>query len=330
MIGACLVSASALMRIPLVCFGQSTSSTETTRTFATAAQYTSDERISTEATVEHGLITRCEVPARGQPALLLPAAAVGLAAPEALTMIACSPGSPGTTAEAQPRMDAVATAVGTRAHVTLHASYAADERDGVAALEHIAIGLVSLPFFLAHERELDLHPQLIAVAAGRPALDRWAMVSQRGADLAGVTVFASVAYAPAFVRGCVLGQLGVLPHDFQLVQSTSVLSALRRAAAGEPVAVVVDGTEEGAVPSLPFASRLEVSARSPSLPAAVVVTVRDRVPAETWSSVAAAMRGLSADQEGTSALAGVQLARFVELDRDALAIARASYTEGAR
>jgi hypothetical protein len=42
------------------------------------------------------------------------------------------------------------------------------------------------------------------------------------------------------------------------------------------------------------------------------------------------MRGLSADQEGTSALAGVQLARFVELDRDALAIARASYTEGAR
>src|SRR4051812_4011066 len=101
-------------------------------------------------------------------------------APPAHTLIVCAPGSPGSTDEAQPRMDALAAAVSARAGTRIAARYEPSEDACVAQLASSALGLVSLPFFLAHERELGLVPRLQAVARGRPGLERWALVGGRG------------------------------------------------------------------------------------------------------------------------------------------------------
>ena len=210
------------------------------------------------------------------------------------TIVVTSPGSPGSSADAQARMDGFAAALSSGAHTQIAAMYEPTDAGGARRLAESGIGIVSLPFFLAHEHELALRPRLQVVAKGRPALDPWALVAQKGKvtsanALAGITILSSVAFAPAFVRGDVLGSLGKLPDGVQLVQSTAVLSALRRAAAGEPVAVVLDGAQQASLESLPFAAKLEVVAKSPAMPAALVVTIDRKLPAKQWAALEPAL-----------------------------------------
>src|SRR4051812_30469708 len=121
------------------------------------------------------------------------AAPAPAAAPAEHTLVACSPGSPGTTEDARARMDAFAAAVSSRGGTRIAAIYEPAEDACVERLGSAALGLVSLPFFLAHERELGLVPRLQVVARGRPALERWALVGPRGrisgpGALAGYTI----------------------------------------------------------------------------------------------------------------------------------------------
>ncbi len=258
------------------------------------------------------------------------------AEPAKLTLVVCSPGSPGTTDEAQPRMDAFAAAVTAKAGTPIAAVYEPSEASGASHLRSAGAGVVSLPFFFKHEQELGLRARLVAVGKGRPPLDRWALVGAKGRiksadDLANVTVFTAVAFAPAFVRGVVLGGLGAAPASAKLVQSTSVLSALRRAANGEPVAVVLDGTQEASLASLPFAAKLDAATRSAPLPVALVVTAGDRIPAKAWDAVEHALAGVgAADAE---ALRAIELDRFAPLDgqaEKALDAARKSYADASK
>ncbi len=272
------------------------------------------------------------------PALLsvLLASPPALAAPAKHVLVVCSPGSPGTTAEAQPAMDAFAAAVSSRAGLPLAAVYEPSEEAGVSRLrgKDADAAMVSLPFFLKHERDLGLRPRLQAVQKGRPALERWALVLKKGraaspASLAGFTVLSSAGFAPGFVRGPALGGWGPLPASVRVVQSGAVLSALRRAAAGEPVAVLLDGAQEAALASLPFAADLEVAARSAPLPAGVLAVVGARLPSRSAAAVESAVRGLPSDPAGQEALAGMQMTGFEPLDEKALAGARKAYA-GAR
>ena len=256
-------------------------------------------------------------------------------APAEHTLVVCSPGSPGTSDEARARMNAFAAAVSARGGTRIAAIYEPAEDACVERLGSAALGLVSLPFFLAHEHELGLVPRLQVVAAGRPALDRWALVGPRGrisgpGALAGYTIVSSAAYAPAFIRGVVVGGSGALPADVKLEQSTAVLSALRRAASGESVAVVLDGTQLAQLGSLPFASRLQVIAQSPPVPAGLVVTVDARIPARAWSGLERALVELSADRAAAPVLGAVEVARFEPVDAAALAQARRAFAGAQR
>jgi hypothetical protein len=244
------------------------------------------------------------------------------------TIVVTSPGSPGSTDDAQPRMDSFAAVLGSRAHSRIAVVYEPTDAEGARRLADSGIGIVSLPFFLAHEQELGLHARLQVVAKGRPALDTWALVAQKGKvtsakDLAGFTIVTSVAFAPAFVRGDVLGGLGQLPASAQLVQSSAVLSALRRAAAGEPVAVVLDGAQQASLASLPFAGKLDVVTRSPAMPAALVVTIDRKLPAKDWAALEPALLGLGTAD--AAVLAGIEVTKFERIDDKALAAARKAY-----
>ena len=251
------------------------------------------------------------------------------AAPADHALVACSPGSPGTTEDAQARVDAFARAVSSRGGTRIAAVYEPGDDACVERLGSAAIGLVSLPFFLGHEHELGLVPRLQVVARGRPGLERWALVGPRGRisgprGLAGYTIVSTAAYVPAFLRGVVLGEFGEVPADATLEQSTAVLSALRRAASGESVAVVLDGAQLAQLGSLPFAPRLQVIAQSAPVPAGLVVTVGARVPAGTWSGIERALIGLSSDR-ATPVLGGLEVARFEPVDAGALARARRAF-----
>jgi hypothetical protein len=256
------------------------------------------------------------------------------------TMVFCAPGSPGTTEEAQGAMDAFAAAVAAKAGhpaASLGATYAATEDAGVARLRapDAAIALVSLPFFLKHEKALALRAELQPVPQGQGPTERWSLVAKKGraadpAALDGFTVLSTAGFAPAFVRGPVLGAWGKLPATVKIAPSPAVLSALRRAAAGEPVAVLLDGAQAAALPGLPFAADLEVVARSPDLPTGVVATVARRLPPSRWTKIAAALRDLPADPAGAEALAGIRMSRFAPLDAKTLAAARTAYAEAGR
>ncbi|BDG02231.1 substrate-binding domain-containing protein [Anaeromyxobacter oryzae] len=256
-------------------------------------------------------------------ALLLAAGPVRAPQPR-VTLVACAPGYPGTPAEAQPNMDALAAAAARAAGwpaEALAAVYEPTERDGVARLaeKDAAVALVPLPFLVKHGAALRLEPRLAVVTQGaREPVEVWSLVAKRGRvatppALAGFTVTSTAGYAPAFVRAALAGW-GRLPDDVRIVESSQVLSALRKAASGEPIAVLLDGTQAAALPSLPFANDLEVIARSAPLPSGVVVTVGDRLPAARWRALEKAFLALPGVPEGAAALQGLRMERLAPLD----------------
>lgn len=259
--------------------------------------------------------------------------------PERSLLVVCAPGSPGTTAEAQPTMDAFAAALAAKAGMpatSLGAVYHETEASGVERLraKDAALALVSLPFYLKYEHDLALRARLQAVPKGRAEADRWALVARKGrvgspAALAGFTIASTAGFAPAFVRGPALGSWGQLPAGVRIIQSGAVLSALRRAAAGEPVAVLLDGAQEAALASLPFASELEVVTRSPPLPGGVIALVDARLSQRSWHGLETALQRLPSDAAGVAALDGIQMTRFTELDERALSRARKAYADAA-
>ena len=246
-----------------------------------------------------------------------------------VTFVACAPGYPGTTAEAQPAMDAFAAAV-TKAACwapgQVVADYAPTEKEGLARLGDAALALVPLPFYLQHSAALGLTPRLLVEQKGLGPAEHWTLVAKRGrvtkpADLAGMTVISIAGYAPGFVRG-VLGPGWRLPDATKVTESAKVLSALRRAVQGEDVAILLDGAQGNALPTLPFAAELDVLARSAPLPAAVVATVGRRLGAARWSALEKALLALPGDPTGVAALDGIRMVRFTLADPAALGAIR--------
>lgn len=241
-----------------------------------------------------------------------------------LELVACAPGWPGTTEEAQHTMDALASALARSAGLregSLSGVYLPAEQDGLARLGKpaAAIALVPLPFFAKYRTDLELEPRLAVVPeGGEPSGDVWTLVAERGrvtspAALAGFTLVSSAGYAPGFVRG-ILSSWGELPADVRIMASSQVLSALRKAASGRDVAVLLDGPQSRSFASLPFSAELEVVARSAPVPAAVIATVARRVDAERWRKLEQAFVSLPSTQDGREALSAIQTKQFSALE----------------
>jgi hypothetical protein len=254
------------------------------------------------------------------------------AEPPATTLVACAPGYPGTTAEAQPSMDAFAAALARTAGwppARLSATYLPTEKEGQSRLAATgaAVALVPLPFLLQHRASLRLSPRLAVEQKGLGPAEAWTLVAKKGrvhvpADLAGFTVVSIAGYAPGFVRG-VLGPAWRLPESVKVVESGQVLSALRKAVQGEDVALLLDGAQGAALPGLPFHSELDLLARSEPLPAAVVATVGTRLPAARWAELEKGLRALPADPAGAAALDAIRMVNFAPVDTKAIdAVAR--------
>ena len=236
----------------------------------------------------------------------------------ALTLVVCAPGYPGSRAEAQPTMDALARALSREAGSEVRAVYEETEAGGLERLraKDAALLLSPLPFWFTHKAALKLAARLQAVPRGGEALERWALVGGResASSLEGHSVLSTAGYAEGFVHAIAPS----LPKDAKIEQTSGVLSALRRAANGDKVVVLLDGTQAGAVQKLPFASQLRTLQTSAPVPGALLSTVGGRLDSKRARALLQALQRLSKTEEGRAALAGAQLEGFVPVDAAAL------------
>jgi hypothetical protein len=245
-----------------------------------------------------------------------------------MTMVVCAPGYPGSTEEAQPAMDGLDSAVTDAAGWSAEdfgAVYFATEAGGVARIGEpdTGLALVTLPFFLEHHRELDLRPEMLAVPTDREAQEPWTLVAGAGAvgdpaDLEGWQVVSLAGHSERFVKGPALADWGELPDSVEITFSGAVLSSLRKAAKGEPVAVLLDAEQADALDRLPFADDLEIVHRSQPLPVSVLCGVGDRPSPETMTVLSTTLDGLDESPDAVEALAGVRLDRFEPMDHESL------------
>ncbi|MBE3097804.1 MAG: hypothetical protein IMZ44_11855 [Planctomycetes bacterium] len=258
----------------------------------------------------------------------LQASPAAVTAGKPVTLVVCAPGYPGTTAEAQPAMDTLAAAAAAAAgwkSGELHAIYFETEKGGLYRLagSDTALALVPLAFWLEHHGALKLEPQLQAVQEGGEAAEPWTLVAASGrvknpGGLAGFEIISLAGYSSRFVRGPALGSWGELPPDVTITFSGAVLTGLRRASTGNKVALLLDREQAAAVPTLPFAAKLEVVTRSTPLPVSVLCAVGGKLPAARLKGLVKGLMSLGATPAGAEALAGVRLARFVAADQQAL------------
>ncbi len=236
----------------------------------------------------------------------------------ALTLVVCAPGYPGSRAEAQPTMDALAQALSRESGLEVRAVYEETESAGLARLarKDAALLLSPLPFWFVHRQELKMTARLAAVPQGGEALERWALVGGRAnaGSLEGYVLLSTAGYAPRFVHAVV----PTLPRDAKIEQTATVLSALRRAANGEKVVVLLDGTQAASLQKLPFAAQLQTLHTSPPVPNALLSTVGARLDAKRTRTLLDAFTRLSKSDAGRAALSGAQLSAFVPADAAAL------------
>jgi hypothetical protein len=231
-------------------------------------------------------------------------------------------------------MDSLAAVLAQTAHWpddSVTAVYFSGEAEGLARLNKpdAAIALVPIPFYLAHREALGLKARLAVETVAGGLHEQWALVAKKGrvkspADLGSMTVSSIAGYAPAFVRGA-LGPWGRIPETTKIEPLTQVLSALRKAATGGDVAVLLDGAQMASFDSLPFAKDLEVVARSAPMPTAVVATVGTRRPEKDWPETEKALLAMSSDPKGTEALKAIRMVRFAPLEPPALAAATSAW-----
>ena len=268
----------------------------------------------------------------------LGATASAAGAPAKRMLVVCSPGSPGDTQQAQPTMDAFASAVETAAKLapgSLGAVYYESAEGGLPRLKQTdaALALVPLPFLLRYGEELGLHPRLEAVPEWG-SVEIWSLVAKKGSaaraeSLSGWEVTGSPGYAPDFIRRALLSDWGALPADTTITFTARAVAALRRAASGEKVAVLLDRTQTAALSSLPFGPDLEVVHRSRPFPSAFLCTIGDRLPAADTAALTKILPLLHESESGKEILKEMRLEKFLPLDDKRLDEIRRSVSPGA-
>ena len=236
-------------------------------------------------------------------------------------MVFCAPGYPGGAGDAQPLIDQfanAAVAISGWPPGSLVAVYDPTEEGGLAKLRSAdaVLAFVPYPFFVEHAAELQLTPLVQADVTDIGPQQRWTLVAKSGrvtgpASMAGFTILSVAGYAPNFVRHVAL-EGWALPPDVKIESTGQILSALRRVAAGEPVAALLDQTQAAALAGLPFAGDLKIVTQSAELPVALVAVVDSRLPAARAQALKAGLLKMGQAPQSADSLAPLRLRGFVQ------------------
>jgi hypothetical protein len=236
------------------------------------------------------------------------------------TLVFCAPGYPGGAGDAQPLLDQFASsAVATSGWPagSLVAVYDPTEEGGLAKLRgpDAVLAFVPYPFFVQHAAELHLTPLVQADVSDIGPQQRWTLVAKSGRvtdskSMTGYTILSVAGYAPDFVRHSAL-EGWTLPPDVKIEATGQILGALRRVAAGEPVAALLDQTQAAALPTLPFAAEIKAVMQSPELPVAIIAVVDSRVTAARARALQAGLLKMSHASGSADSLGPLRLHGFV-------------------
>ncbi len=242
-----------------------------------------------------------------------------LIAAAASLLVFCAPGYPGSSTDAQPLVGEFAASLARAAGWpagSLTAVYDASETGDLARLAAPEAGLafVPYPFFVQHGAQLHLQPLAQADVPPAGIQQRWTLVLPKGhapppGGLAGLEIISTAGYAQNFVRD-VLRNVGTVPADTTIIATGQVLSALRRAANGDPVAVLLDQEQTDALTSLPFAANLAAVGTSAPVPVALIVVVDGRLPKARTQELQQALLHLASTPQGTATLSRLKLNGF--------------------
>jgi len=271
-------------------------------------------------------------------AVVLLAAVAGSHASDPTTLVACAPGYPGSTEQAQPTMDefsAETTRMSGWNEASLAAVYYNDLEEGIARLEQpdAALALVPLPFYLEYADRLALRPILEAGMAENPE-ETWTLVSGKGkvtgpGSLDGWEITGRGSFSATFVRNIALEGWGALPATTSVTFSSRTVSALRKASRGEPVAVLLDGEQAAALDDLPFASDLDRVYESGRLPATLLCVVEDRLAPEKIDELTKGLTRMSGKKSGREILDQLRLSGFEPVDEDEIGRIRELWRQSA-
>jgi hypothetical protein len=236
-------------------------------------------------------------------------------------LVFCAPGYPGGAGDAQPLLDQftnAAVAISGWPPQSLVSVYDPTEEGGLAKLKSAdaVLAFVPYPFFVEHAGELQLTPLVQADVTDIGPQQRWTLVAKSGrvagpASMQGFTILSVAGYAPNFVRHVAL-EGWALPPDVRIESTGQILSALRRVAAGEPVAALLDQSQAAALASLPFAGDIKIVTQSAELPVALIAVVGSRLPAGRAQTLKAGLLKMGQAPQGADSLAPLRLRGFVQ------------------
>jgi hypothetical protein len=190
------------------------------------------------------------------------------------------------------------------------------------AADATASGLVSPAFYYEFAAALSLQARLEAIPQSG-AGEVYSLVAKKGlvaspAALSGWEITGNAGFSESFVRQAVLGSWGRLPEDARVTYSALPLSALRKSASGEHVAVLLNREQAGALGTLPFAPELEVLHKSGSFPAGLFCLIPNRLPGARADSLVRALRELDQTEAGRETLKSIRLSGFTVLEKSRL------------
>jgi len=269
--------------------------------------------------------------------LLAPALYPGLGFSAEVGLVVCAPGYPGSTTEAQPAMDAFAASISAAGGPEVSLAYFKRETEGLEALRapEVHFVMTTLPFFLAHRKALELEPLAQAVAEGHEANQQWSLVAGKGritkaADLEGWTIISPAGYSDVFVRAMVFDGWGETPENLKIVFSTRILTALKKAAGEDRVAVLLDEPQTASLGRLPFGEKLDIVRTGPSVPVSLICSIGTRASRAEHDSLATALLSLGSDPAAADAMAGIRMEKFIAVRREALLKAEEVFDRSAK
>ena len=184
------------------------------------------------------------------------------------------------------------------------------------AAPEAALAFVPYPFFVQHGAQLHLVPLAQADVPPAGVQQRWTLVLPKGHAAAARGTGRPDAHQHGGLRTgfCPRGPAqprARCPPTTTITATGQVLSALRRAANGDPVAVLLDQEQAGATGQ--FAVRGEPAAvgTSAPVPVALIVVVAGRMPQARAQALQQALLHLSGTPQGAATLSRLRLNGFV-------------------
>lgn len=241
-----------------------------------------------------------------------------------------APGYPGDTEQAQETMDRFAATLSQtlgKREGDISVVYHSDVEGGLKEFEAgtVDLAMVSAPVYFEYGERFLLSPVMQATRV-EPSTGQWTLVAGRdkigdASALSGWTLGSHAGFSQEFVHRMLAGY-GTLPADTTIVFQTRLRSALRKASNGEPIAILLDGTQAAALDSLSFVDQLEVLHRSDPLPSNVVCLVGDRFDEATRKRWLRALWSLADTHQGKGILEEMRLKGFEPIDPKHLVIAK--------